>query len=151
MGSRESGKAGVEVSKVARTEMMFHPSIEECVKAAVSHGMPEAEGRKFFFHYESNGWKVGKIPMKSFAGAMGGWNERWLERGGVPAGSSNGNGNHPPKPLSGADKMIKRDEYQRVVDRLKQLDNDFFPTYPDEKKVLRARRDELRKALGVLI
>lgn len=150
--------------KSARTEMMFPPSMEECVKAAVERGMTEAEGRKFFYHYESNGWKVGKVPMKSVAGAMGGWHERWLERGASPptnkfqGGFSNGlavsNGSGA---LSGADKIIKSDEYRRVLERMKVIlnsydsHNDLRQADRAEMRNLKKRRDELRKELGVMI
>lgn len=33
----------------------------------------EREANKFFNHYESNGWKVGKNKMKSWPHAVGGW------------------------------------------------------------------------------
>lgn len=133
---------------------------------AINQGMPEAEGRKFFYHYESNGWKVGKLPMKSVAGAMGGWHERWLERGaspptnkfqggfsnGLAVGNGNGNG-----ALSGADKVIKSDEYRRVLERMKVIvnsydsNNDLRPADRAEMRNLKKRRDELRKELGIMI
>lgn len=133
---------------------------------AINRGMPEAEGRKFFYHYESNGWKVGKLPMKSVAGAIGGWHERWLERGASPptnkfqGGFSNGlavgNGNGGG-PLSGADKVIKSDEYRRVLERMKVIvnsydsNNDLRPADRAEMRNLKKRRDELRKELGIMI
>lgn len=149
---------------MARTEMLLTPSMAECVQMALAHDMPEAEGRKFFYHYESNGWKVGKLPMKSVAGAMGGWHERWLERGASPptnkfqGGFSNGlavgNGNGA---LSGADKIIKSDEYRRVLERMKVIANSYDshnemrPADRAENMKLRKRRDELRKELGIII
>lgn len=150
---------------MARTEMLLTPSMDECVKMAIAQGMPEAEGRKFFYHYESNGWKVGKLPMKSVAGAMGGWHERWLERGASPPtgkfqstfsnGLAVGNGNGV-SPLSGADKMIKSDEYRRVLERMKVIvnsydtNNEMRAADRAEMRNLKARRDELRKVLGIV-
>ncbi len=53
-----------------------YPTIEECKLLAVKSGMPEVEGEKFFNHYESNGWRVGKNLMKSVNGSMAGWKLR---------------------------------------------------------------------------
>ena len=44
-------------------------------------GLPRGEAMKFFFHFESNGWKVGgKTPMKSVSAAMSNWKIRYEER-----------------------------------------------------------------------
>lgn len=59
------------------------PSIEQVLLLAAKTGLPETEGRKFHAHYESNGWKVGKNPMRSVNGAIAGWKLRWQEQGGV--------------------------------------------------------------------
>lgn len=36
-------------------------------------GMPMAEAERFFNYYDSNGWRVGKNPMKSWHGAASNW------------------------------------------------------------------------------
>jgi hypothetical protein len=134
--------------KKPRTEMMLPPTMQECVRAALELDMPESEGRKFYFHYESNGWTVGRVPMVSFASAMGGWHERWL------AGGSN---NRPAPALSGVDKMILREEYNRVIERIVMIGRSYDSHVEmrqkdrEELKQLRKRRDELRKTLGVII
>jgi hypothetical protein len=52
-----------------------------CVKFhAAKIGLPDAEAEKFFSYYESNGWRVGKNPMKSLDAALVGWKLRWEER-----------------------------------------------------------------------
>lgn len=135
----------------ARTEMLLKPSLEECVKAAVALDMPESEGRKFYFHYESNGWKVGRVPMKSFAGSMGGWCERWKDKGSPGSASKELNGKHHSAPLSDAMLIFKGKEYERVIERLRKLGEGFFPAYKGEQAALRKRRDELRKQLGIVI
>jgi hypothetical protein len=55
-------------------------TIEECKLLAAKAGIPVTEGEKFFYFYESKGWKVGKSPMRSVGGAMGGWACRWREQ-----------------------------------------------------------------------
>lgn len=47
---------------------------------------PVIQAQSFLNHYESNGWKVGKNPMKSWKHAVTNW---------ITRGKSNGNGNKP--------------------------------------------------------
>lgn len=49
------------------------PTTEQVKLAGVKMGLPEAECEKFFNYYESNGWKVGKNPMKSWPHALINW------------------------------------------------------------------------------
>jgi hypothetical protein len=146
--------------KSARTEMLLRPSMEECIAAAAKCDppMPAAEGRKFFYHYESNGWKVGKVVMKSFAGSMGGWHERWLERTGGNSPQGNGNGDHGPAPMTGAQLMLKQKEYERILARQKQI-RDSYDSHADcmrpsdraEWLKLVARKKLLKAELGIVI
>jgi len=63
---------------------MAVPSLEE-VKAQCeqSSGSPE-EAEKFWHYYESNGWKVGRNPMKSWKSALEGWLRRNLQSNSKP-------------------------------------------------------------------
>jgi len=56
--------------KVSRFEK---PSREQLELQAAKIGLPLAEVDKFLNHYESNGWKVGKNPMKSWTHALSNW------------------------------------------------------------------------------
>lgn len=58
------------------------PTSAELDLLGAKAGLPAAEVRKFEAYYQSNGWRVGKNPMRSVAGAMAGWKARWQERGG---------------------------------------------------------------------
>ena len=40
----------------------------------------DSEGVRFFNFFESNGWKVGKNPMKNWKGAVNTWISNWYER-----------------------------------------------------------------------
>lgn len=40
-------------------------------------GVPETEAEGFIAHYESNGWRVGKNPMKSWVGAVTTWKRNY--------------------------------------------------------------------------
>lgn len=51
------------------------PSIEAALLYAAKLGMSRLEAEKFLDHYEANGWRVGKVPMKDWEAAMRNWNK----------------------------------------------------------------------------
>jgi hypothetical protein len=51
-------------------------SISEIVAYFESKGSNKKEAEKFYYFYESNGWKVGKNPMKEWKMAASGWISR---------------------------------------------------------------------------
>ena len=57
-----------------------YPTLESVKLLAAKAGLPDIEAEKFYYHFESNGWKVGKNPMKSIGGALGTWRHNWQER-----------------------------------------------------------------------
>ena len=59
------------------------PTVEELTAEAIKIGLPLPEVDKFLNYYESNGWKVGKNPMKSWSAAMKGWLSRLGEASGL--------------------------------------------------------------------
>ena len=52
------------------------PTLEELTSEAIKIGLPITEVDKFHNYYESNGWKVGKNPMKSWPAALRNWLSR---------------------------------------------------------------------------
>jgi hypothetical protein len=58
------------------------PTLEELTAEAIKIGLPITEVDKFHNYYESNGWKVGKNPMKSWPAAL----RNWLSRLGDASG-----------------------------------------------------------------
>lgn len=53
------------------------PSIEEVKLHAAKIGLPDIEAEKLWYHFDSNGWKVGgKTRMKSWTSAMMSWKLR---------------------------------------------------------------------------
>lgn len=56
------------------------PSREELNFQAEKIGLPSQQVDQFVNHYESNGWKVGPNPMKSWIHALTNWKIRWEER-----------------------------------------------------------------------
>ena len=59
------------------------PTVEELTAEAIKIGLPLPEVDKFLNYYESNGWKVGKNPMKSWPATMKGWLSRLGEASGL--------------------------------------------------------------------
>lgn len=66
-----------------RREAFLKPTLDEMKLHAAKIGLPESEAEKCFHYYESNGWRVGKNPMKSWQSAMINWRKNWQERGGT--------------------------------------------------------------------
>lgn len=56
------------------------PSEGEAELYASKIGLPMSEVPRFWDYYESNGWKVGKNPMRSWQGAMRNWKRNWEDR-----------------------------------------------------------------------
>lgn len=65
-----------------QTELLIKPSLEELIVYAKDKlpDLPASEVERFFLYYQSNGWKVGKNPMRCWKSALAGWRLRWLER-----------------------------------------------------------------------
>lgn len=82
------GEIGIVVKSFSK------PTLEMVKLHAVKIGLPDDEALKFFHFYESNGWKVGKNPMKSWQSAMINWRTNWQtgvyrNKGPQPTGISN--------------------------------------------------------------
>jgi len=61
---------------------MKRPTLEEVLEQFQCRvDNPKAEAERFFNYYESNGWKVGKNPMKSWKHAVTNWITRSSENG----------------------------------------------------------------------
>lgn len=55
-------------------EVRFKPPSIEMVKTeAKKMGLPVIEAEKFWFYFSSNGWKVGRVPMKDWKMALHHW------------------------------------------------------------------------------
>jgi uncharacterized protein YdaU (DUF1376 family) len=50
------------------------PTLDQ-LKAHISEKGYSVDYEKFYYHYESNGWKVGKNKMKSWTAALANWNK----------------------------------------------------------------------------
>jgi len=68
-------EAEAEADKKKKTSRFAPPSLEE-VKNYIQEKHYSIKAESFFAHYESNGWKVGKNPMKDWKAAVRSWQSR---------------------------------------------------------------------------
>ena len=83
-------KKAADASPALVKSSRFHPPDIEEVKAYFAEkGGKDAQAERFYAYYESNGWKVGKNPMRKWKAAASGWISRDNERNAsVPAKAS---------------------------------------------------------------
>ena len=68
-------KKGKRKKVAPKKEKVFTaPSLEEALEFFKGQEYPDLEARKFFYHFQANGWKVGgKSPMKDWNAAAHNW------------------------------------------------------------------------------
>lgn len=64
------------------------PTMEEAKFHAIKIGLPVTEVEAFMNYYESNGWRVGKNPMRAWHGAMANWKKNYDEKRYTNSGNS---------------------------------------------------------------
>lgn len=67
---REKKKVPLSIGEGRRGEAPF---FEEVQNYFIEKKYPALEAEKFFYHYESNGWLVGKTPMQNWQAAAENW------------------------------------------------------------------------------
>jgi hypothetical protein len=72
-----SGEGGVGETQ---TRTFTKPTIAELKLGCAKCGLPDAEADTFFNYYESNGWRVGRNPMKSWVSALANWKKNYDSR-----------------------------------------------------------------------
>ena len=108
-------------------------------------GCLKREAEKFFCYYASNGWKVGKNKMKQWRIALTGWKLRWEERREVSAVS--------PTTLA----ILRQKELDEVTAKMRAIRGSYseHQSWSEDDKQkwfkLKARRDELKKLLGMQV
>ncbi len=81
-GDEEQNRTEQNGTEQKTYSRFIKPVIEEAKLHAAKIGLPISEAEKFFSYYESNGWRVGRNPMKSWQAAMVNWKRNWQERRG---------------------------------------------------------------------
>lgn len=64
---------GNEAQEKPKVKRFTRPTPEEVGLQCAKIGLPDAEGAKFLSYYESNGWRVGRNPMRSWPHALQNW------------------------------------------------------------------------------
>lgn len=73
--AKNNSKSFVADSNKARTKkQVAPPTLSEVENYFAAKKWTSLEAKKFFNHYQSNGWLVGKVPMKNWQAAA----EKWL-------------------------------------------------------------------------
>lgn len=86
---REDKTEKIQADKPPRVRFQ-KPTVEELTAEAIKIGLPITDVDKFWNYYESNGWKVGKNPMKSWPAALRNWWSRVRELPGLNGSKSGG-------------------------------------------------------------
>lgn len=74
-------KKGAKAPSPTLKSTRFHPPDMESVSEYFAQkGGTSAQAERFFAYYESNGWRVGKNPMKKWKAAASGWIARDAEQ-----------------------------------------------------------------------
>ncbi len=128
-----------------RNGSMVRPSLDEVKLCAAKCGLPEEEAEAFFAHYETNGWYVGKVPMKKWQTAMCvTWKLRWQR--------NQGNGHRPGSPFaklkSSKEILLAAEQAARrnpVPSPLQYERGKASAKYQDDYDKAMAAQDEVRK------
>lgn len=85
-----------------RTAPPFLKPLVEEIRAYCLERKNRVDPEKFFNHYESNGWRVGRNPMKDWKAAVRTWERSDFDN--LPGGQPNGQN----RTISGLDKLLNR-------------------------------------------
>jgi hypothetical protein len=80
VGSVQEEATTREEESKKRGARRIPPHLDEVKSQAAMIGLPESEVKRFLNHYESNGWRVGRSPMKCWQAALRNWFIGWQER-----------------------------------------------------------------------
>ena len=79
-GDIKKGADAPTLAPEAKTARFHPPDIAEVKAYFAEKGGTNAQAERFFAYYESNGWRVGKNPMKKWKAAASGWISRDKEQ-----------------------------------------------------------------------
>lgn len=80
-GDIKKGADAPTLAPEAKTARFHPPDIAEVKAYFAEKGGTNAQAERFFSYYESNGWRVGKNPMKKWKAAASGWISRDRDQG----------------------------------------------------------------------
>ena len=95
-------KKGAKAPSPTLKSTRFHPpDVAEVEAYFAEKGGTNAQAERFFAYYESNGWRVGKNPMKKWKAAASGWISRDREQ-------------HPDKPAQSSQPKTAAQAYADI-------------------------------------
>jgi len=97
-----------EVIEQKKPSKMIIPTQEEVNNFAAESYLNTNEAKKFFCYYDSNGWRVGKNPMKNWKSAFKGWCARATE---TPSRAQ-------PKTFAQIDEEERQESYRKAQERI---------------------------------
>ena len=107
---KEKEKEKVQEGGTGGNKRFTKPSADELKLHAAKIGLSDREVVKFWNYYESNGWRVGRNPMRSWQSAMVNWRSHANDYG-------TNNGKPQPMPVKGI--MEKEtDKMRREIEKL---------------------------------
>ena len=129
------------------------PSLEQVKLHAAKIGLSETEAVKFIAHYESNGWRVGRNPMKSWPAAMTNWKLNFQSRTyqDATARPNGANGSGP----GGAAQVAMGKELDRITERIQAIRGGYSGLQdwsgPDRAEIanLKVRASQIKHLLGI--
>ena len=71
--ANEEAKQNKITNKTANNKTAQPESLQQCVEYFIANDSDQSEAEKFYFFYDSKGWKVGKNAMKRWRSAAKGW------------------------------------------------------------------------------
>ena len=111
-------EAPADTAETGKTRRFVKPTLDE-VKAYIAERGSSVDAHSWYDHYESNGWMVGKTPMRDWKAAVRTW-----ERNGIkPPGSGTNGSNCNPQKSYMTDEQWK-EFFDAAVDKeLKKYEN----------------------------
>ena len=97
-----------EVIEQKKPSKMSPPTQEEVNSFATESLLNTNEAKKFFCYYDSNGWRVGKNPMKNWKSAFKGWCARATET----------QSRAQPKTFAQIDEEERQESYRKAQERI---------------------------------
>jgi len=138
-------EAEASTERSLKPKRQIPPSREEVGLLAAKAGMPIEQADAFWDFYQSKGWMVGKTKMVSVGHSVAGWARRWREET-APAKTN-------VSPTTRA--ILHQKELDEVLSKMQSIRSTYsgHQNWSEEDKgkwyKLKARRDELKKLLGI--
>lgn len=121
------------------------PTLQEMINYGTEIGLDGEECEACYDHYEGNGWRVGKNPMKDWRAAMRNWKRNSNGFNGCVDGAQHLKNGDIVKSVSQAEKLI---EYcKKEMEKCCHYGGGVKPDMRERWEQLRARRDYARKVM----